>query len=322
MLQKKSIVFLLLSLGFFSMLSGQQAPLNPVSYRIFSPMVLNPAITGCKDYTFINLTASIKKSSESQIISGHTRLLLPKSKGNSSLGKPVFTKIGFGGYLFNEVVDSYRNIGVSGSFAYHLPLSKKSLSHLSFGIAGKAIYGIEQSESSEVDSLSSGSNDYFIPNLDLGIYYYGPQFFAGLSATNILDTGINLGDSNTIEIPVSRQYFFITGYKFLISKKHAIVLEPSILIAIEDETNFDSFEYIHPSLKAYFHNFCLGTYYNIKGDWSFFMQYQFPRIYAGYYLEMPFDGSATWNNEKLILEFTVGMNLSKDRMRNRSRRYW
>ena len=322
MLQKKNIVFLLLSLGFSFVLSGQQAPLQPVSYRIFSPMVINPAIAGCKDYTFINLIASINNSAESQIISAHTRLLLPKSKGNSSLEKPLFTKIGFGGYLFNEVVNSYRNIGISGSFALHLPLSKKSLSHLAFGIGGKAIYGIDQAELTEADSLSNGSNDYFIPNLDLGIYYYGPQFFAGLSAINILDNGINLGDSNTVEIPVSRQYFFITGYKFFISKKHAIILEPSIFLNTEEEITIDSFEDFHPSLKAYFHNFCLGTYYNKKGNWSFFMQYQFPKIFAGYYIEMPTDGSATWNNENLILEFTIGMNLSKDRIRNKSRRYW
>jgi hypothetical protein len=53
---------------------GQQVPFDPISYRIFTPFIFNPAISGSKDFSSTDLVASIQGSSKSQTISWNTRL--------------------------------------------------------------------------------------------------------------------------------------------------------------------------------------------------------------------------------------------------------
>jgi hypothetical protein len=40
--------------------AAQQAPLHPISNRVFSPSVFNPAIAGSKDFMALDLAATIQ----------------------------------------------------------------------------------------------------------------------------------------------------------------------------------------------------------------------------------------------------------------------
>jgi hypothetical protein len=117
---------------------GQQVPDHPVSYRIYNPFIFNPAIAGSKDFTSVDLLLNSFGNSNSQIASGNLRISKLKKEYISSLSTPEFTKIGAGGYIFNELNDSSRNIGFGASGSYHLQLDKNALSFLSFGLSVKA----------------------------------------------------------------------------------------------------------------------------------------------------------------------------------------
>ena len=91
------IALIILAIAFLPELStGQPTPQYPVSYRIFSPFIFNPAIAGSKDFFSIDLLAGKYDKSNSQILSGSTRLSKTLPGYFSSPDSPVFTNIGVG----------------------------------------------------------------------------------------------------------------------------------------------------------------------------------------------------------------------------------
>jgi len=52
-------------------LSGQNTPYNPISGRVFTPFIINPAAAGSKDFTALDLSATIQGENYSQLLSGN-----------------------------------------------------------------------------------------------------------------------------------------------------------------------------------------------------------------------------------------------------------
>src|SRR4030066_2602813 len=96
-------VILILIITFPLRLSyGQQMPFNPVSYRIFSPFLINPAISGSKDYMSVDILAGFTGKSYSQVISGNARLARKTSGYGTSEKTYSFTNIGTGVSAYND----------------------------------------------------------------------------------------------------------------------------------------------------------------------------------------------------------------------------
>ena len=107
--------------------AAQHVPLNPISGRVFTPFIINPAIAGSKDFMALDLAATIAGTSYSQLLSGNSRIA---KKGPRYFGAPVaksFTRFGTGASL-NDVSGPSRNLGLSAAASYHLPLNDNNLS--------------------------------------------------------------------------------------------------------------------------------------------------------------------------------------------------
>ena len=159
---------------------GQQLPFNPVSYRIYSPFIINPAIAGSKDYFSLDMLAGFKGKSYSQVISGNTRIV-KKVPGYLASGRTSsFTKIGtgFSGYNDYETVDSTHNAGISAVLSYHIPLNKRVLSFISLGASVKGMYHFHEGDPDH----NIPFKEFYFPNLDFGLYLYNPMSYAGISA--------------------------------------------------------------------------------------------------------------------------------------------
>ena len=299
---------LLLVLTIISQLSsvyGQQTPLSPVSYRIFNPIIFNPAITGSKDFLSVDIIAAWAGESTSQLLGANARLL---KKGPEYYSAPKFkeySKFGVGGYLFNESYDGYSNSGIAGSASFQIPLNVKSLSFISFGAAVKGVYSRSDSVTGSDPALGRPPVNIFYPNVDAGIYYYGPNLFAGVSATNILGNPEEPDSTGLYSIKSSRQYFFQAGYKFVISKSWNMVIEPSIMVNGDDSLLDAGTEILKPMLKLYLFDFCLGTYFNDYKNISFFFQYRYPSFYVGTYVEIP--KGTPYYKSHLNVELTFGI---------------
>lgn len=284
-------------------------PFNPVSYKVFTPFVINPAIAGSKDYLSIDVLAGFRGQSNSQIINGNTRLTR-KTSGYGTTGKIYsFTNIGTGVYGYNDFnsTDSIRNAGVSGAISYHIPLDNKALSFLSIGAALKGMYHFSDSNA----DLERPYKEFYFPNIDVGVYLYNPKSYAGISITNLLNPPKDTALLTNYLIPISRQYNLIAGYKFIISRELNLVLEPSVIIHTDDSMAFDIKENIEPALKLYAGNFCIGTYFNDYSKISFFFQYRYPRFYVGTFFALPKD--SPFYKKSLTAEIALGINFSHNK---------
>ena len=288
-------------------LFAQGAPSKLLSLPVYHPMVLNPAFAGSKDFSSISLTSKASKWPDTQILNFNTRLLSSKDD---------FSNIGLGAYIFQEQYTNSWNTGVAFAGAYHFSLDRQKLNFLSLGASLKGVLAIPKvAEEAPSDSLAT----IFRPNTDLGIYYYGPHVFAGISSTNIFGTDIN-GDSSLQYSDFDRQYIFEVGYKFLISKKLGIVIEPSLLTTLNDETIKDPLKQIVPYLKVYLKDFYIGTYLKDTDIFALFFQYQFPKFYTGVFLEFPRVGYL--NDENIIFEVSAGINLGRGNPKFTQHRHW
>jgi len=313
--QFKIFLLILATISFTSNSSAQQTPFTPLSNRVFTPFVINPAIAGSKDFIDIDFAAVIQGADKSQILSANTRIA---KRGPNYFGAPVskqFTRFGAGAILFNDIQGSSRNIGFGATGSYHMPLDDKNLSFLSGGITVKGIYNMMDS----IPEVAPSKNS-FIPNIDAGIYYYGQNLFAGISAGNLLGNMLDNSDNAIYNVPISRQYFFITGYKFVVSRSLNIVLEPSLIINLDDSLNFDKKETYNPMLKLYMEDFCIGAYLHDYNNLTFFFQYRFPKLYLGTLVDFPRD--VPFYKKDLVIEIALGLNFGKTSSLSPVNRHW
>lgn len=315
MLNKTTIVFALFILAGIEA-QAQHTPRTPISSKVFTPFILNPAIAGSKDFMAIDLAATIQGENYSQLLSSNSRIA---KKGPHYFGAPVgksFTNFGVGATLFNDQAGPSANLGVSVAASYHFPLNDKRISFISGGIALKGIYNI-------MDSITESGiprKESIVPNFDAGIYFYSKNLYVGLSSTNILG---NLADSATMilyNIPISRQYFFLAGYKIVLSRPLNIILEPSLIINIDDSLSFNNKETYNPMLKLYMDAFCIGGYLHDFNNLTFFFQYKFPRIYLGTLVDFP--RNVPFYKRDLTFEVAAGLNFGGVMTTSGSRYQW
>ncbi|MGW8314340.1 MAG: type IX secretion system membrane protein PorP/SprF [Bacteroidales bacterium] len=289
-------------------LIAQSVPSRPLSIPVYHPLVLNPAYVGSKDFTSISLTSRIYNIPDNQIITLHKRLIDPTGG---------FSRLGVGGFIFQEQKERSWNLGVAGTGAYHLPIDQAKLHNIAFGATLKAILNIPKNGS---EPSGNSVQTAFRPNMDLGLYYYGPTAFAGLSVTTLFGTRLKEDLTTSSDSYIPREYHFYGGYKFLLSRKNAIVLEPSLLLSLNDSTFSEAFDHLVPYLKLYLQNFYIGTYIKNLDTFALFFQYQFPRFYTGVFLEFPRVGFL--NNDNIIFEISLGVNLGKKDQRFGLIRHW
>jgi len=288
-------------------LHGQDVPSKPLSIPIYHPMLLNPAFVGSKDFTNISLTTRALKSPDSQVLNFHKRLI-HKSGEYSSLG--------LGAMMFQEQFSSSWNAGAGVALSYHFALDDKTLHNLSIGVTGKGILTVPKNQE-EVPGDSSGA--VFIPDADFGVYYYGPDGFGGLSVTSLFGENAKDDTLGTYSV-INRQFHLYGGYKFVLSKENRIVIEPSLLVTMDGKTITELHKHLVPYLKLYLQNFYIGTYLKDFDTFSLFFQYQFPKLYAGVFLEFPRVGYL--NDDNIIFEVSVGVNLGKEGSNFLKYRHW
>lgn len=301
-------LFTLFGLVFYLALSAQHVPSKPLSVAVYHPMVINPAFVGSKDFTNISLTTKIFKNLDSQILNFHQR---------RTASDGFYSRVGWGSYIFQEQLERSWNTGLALSGAYHLPIDNSSVHNVAAGVTLKGILNVPKGGEEAVEDTVSGT---FNPNLDFGLYYYGPTAFAGLSVTSLLGTKTDNGVTTESEAYYPREYHLYGGYKFLISRKNAIVVEPSLLMTLNDSTISEPHKHIIPYLKVYLQNFYIGTYLKSVDIFALFFQYQFPRFYSGVFLEFPRIGFL--NNDNIIFEISFGVNLDQGGYKFLQYRHW
>lgn len=136
---------------------------------------------------------------------------------------------GIGVTFVNDRAGYFKQTDFNFTYAYHLGLGAQL--NLSTGVsAGFTSIGLDQSQltlANENDpALSSNTGSQLKPDVGVGVWLYGANYFVGLSAKQILSQQLNFGTSG-----IGKQaphYFASAGMKFFVGDR--FIAMPSVMV--------------------------------------------------------------------------------------------
>lgn len=212
------LIFITLTIG-LSISSAQQLILN--SQYMLNQYEINPAVAGSSDglplaFTFRKLWAGLDGSPSIQTLTGHME---------------VAEHMGVGMRLFNVTTGPLRRSGFEATYAYHLPLGAGGRK-LAFGLSGLMYqYALDVQNLNLEDPSDPAlleAENMFVPDVNFGMYLYGPEYYVGLAVPQLLSRRIDLKTDKILEQKQVRHYFLHGGYNYRINEQFSI--EPSTLL--------------------------------------------------------------------------------------------
>ncbi len=218
-MKKVIIISFLLLCG--SSLFSQQLP--HFSQYFLNDFLINPAVAGSRGY-FEGV------STHRYQWEGVTDA--PRTYTLSVHGPTKNRKMGFGGYIFTDIVGPTRRTGVNASYAYHLKINETT--KLSLGLnAGLLQFMIDGSKITLRDAndaiITNGVQSTLIPDAGFGLYLYHKKYFFGFSAPQLLNYKVKFFDEGRNPTGNLPSHFFVTGgYKFQVSED--FIVEPIVFV--------------------------------------------------------------------------------------------
>lgn len=243
-----SVVFFL---TFFSFaVSAQQKP--QYTQYIFNNFLLNPALSGIENYTDIKLGyrkqwSGITDAPQTTFLSANwslgseylwkNPLSLPEKDAdpmsdnymqNYTASPPHH---GMGALIVSDKAGPLSRIDANLTYAYHLKVGEKY--NLALGVgAGLSSISIDVNkivlENQNDPTLTNLRERQIKPDLNIGVWYYGPQLFLGASIQQLLPQSLNYSTYIAEEQGKEVAHYFVTGgYKFFIDDTMYIL--PSIM---------------------------------------------------------------------------------------------
>ena len=274
-------------------LNAQQVPMY--SQYVMNGFLINPSYAGNDGYTTLNLTAreqwiGFPSSPSTYAVSFQTRLLR-----NSYIQKSTTvrkdnvmptreSRVGLGGYIFNDQNGIIRRTGFELAYAYHIEIDRYA-SQLSFGLASTVYqFAIDLDGAVVADIDDEFLNNYdrvvFIPDFNFGVSYTTQKFYLGFSATQLFRGALTLG--NTAKNPRTELgHFFITGGMKIPLSGNDWILEPSAFIKTSDmlltSTQMDITTRIY-----YRQNYWAGISYRTQDALIMLLGFTYDRFYFAY----------------------------------------
>jgi len=201
--------------------------------------LVHPAAAGIGNCGKLRLTArnqwaDVSGSPELQTLSFHTR---------------VNDKAAVGGIVFNDKNGYHSQLGIQGTYAYHLDFGTRSdeINQLSLAFSLMVVENkIDETNFTIYDPVIHGgvlAKNYF--NADIGAAYHLGGFFSYLTAKNVLLTARNLYNDNFESLNL-RRYLLTLGYYF--GEDFTVQFEPSIMTQLIERTGE---KFMDVNLKIY-----------------------------------------------------------------------
>ena len=314
-------VLLLVSLMFPPKTVSQEVIPTYSDYLTDNLYLLHPSMAGASNFNKIRLTGrqqwfDVEEAPSLQTVSMHAR---------------VGEKIGVGGIAFNDRNGNFSRRGVYGTFAYHLLFSRSELdlNQLSFGLSGGLIqHSLDQTGFSGYDPLvESGTIADYYGNMDVGVSYYYFNFFAHLTAQNllVLDRDLYFSDA----IPVNqRKYVLSSGY-VLEQWRSSWGFEPSFLFQWREQTGEKTIDLNLKTYKGMEEGSFFGglsyrrsfdaAKYSMEGEKVVYHQLQYLTPFAGFeYKNFMFAYTYSQQFNSVVLsnlgfhQITLGFNFGKN----------
>jgi len=214
---KKLLYILILFSSFNS--SAQHVPLQ--SHYMFNGVALNPAYTGSEDAfsivgSFRAQWVGFPGAPLTQSLTAHT----PLKNLNSAVGLQ----------LHADQIGVTRKTGIFGSYAYRVQMNNSTLV---FGAAGglnfiRSFYSTLEGNDAGDQITMNDSPLGVLPNLSVGMHYYGEKYFLSFSLPSFLSHEF---DNNKFRISNNfRNYNMMFGGGYQFTTKNGQKFKPSVLL--------------------------------------------------------------------------------------------
>ena len=270
-------------------LSAQQLP--QYTQYTFNEALINPAVTGIESYwdvktgyrsqwsglqgapttAYVTLSVPLNKNFT---LNDYTQML---TNGQNPMGRPddysaSASHSGLGFSMVSDKTGEFKQTHIDASYAYHIRVTNK------FNFAAGASFGINNINLNTSQlvlvnpldpAISQGSNSQYTPEAGLGVWAYGPSFFIGASAQQLIPRTISFtGNPVYNQGATYAQYFFTAGVKIYMDDD--VTLLPSMTIKPKDP---DPLTYDANVKMAFRDNFWIGGAYRksdaISGSFGF-----------------------------------------------------
>ena len=278
-----------LRLSVFSV-HGQQS--QPFTQYLFSRFLLNPAACGADGYTSIGLTAKdhwtgFPGAPVNQTLTAQVRV--PREgifgKGSSYRITNGYSpeNVGLGAAIYNDMRGPIRTTGAHFTYAYHM---ETPTGQLSFGLTtsfSQLYIDRDKIVTETSDRYIDGSKlSSFIPEASFGVHYTTHYYYTGLSATNLFQSYLTFGGRNSSDYRLERQYIFLVGFIFDVSREWSIV--PGAQVKF---TERGAFQVDGTIIGYYFDQFWGGFAYRsggggAMGGTSFIFGVRYDQYHFGY----------------------------------------
>jgi type IX secretion system PorP/SprF family membrane protein len=163
----------------------------------------------------------------------------PNTQTFSYRSRP-WENIGVGGYLFRDQNGNHNYLGGQLSVAYHIPMSPSNRyrvatdlgRQLSFGLSVKFNHtSFDTSNFGDQNDIALQNDAGYYPNANVGVYYTSYGFFAGLSATNLIPTNLDMYGDREPDTPLTGMFFLGNAFKL----GSTTSFEPSIMVMANEQ---------------------------------------------------------------------------------------
>jgi len=241
-------------MSFFQLATAQQRP--QYTQYIFNNFILNPALSGIENYIDVKAGyrsqwQGLEGSPKTSYISIHaplgknflygTSTSAPQAGGTNPNSRSYLQSYmasephhGIGFHAVSDKAGPISRTDVNATYAYHLGISANV--NLSVGVAAgiSKIY-LDRAKitlENPIDqAIGTGDYDQLKPDLSAGVWLYGPRYFAGVAAQQLLASPIGFSDDVSYDQGRKVPHMFITaGYKIYLGDDFAAM--PSALVKI------------------------------------------------------------------------------------------
>ena len=217
----KRIVSLVLFIAAGLTAFGQQDPLSTLFMT--NPFVLNPAIAGTNKYF------QVTTSSRFQWVGFADA---PITNSLSVFGPLVKYPMGWGGTISYDVWGPMSTGTIHGSYAYQYNINEEMniSAGLNIGIMQYKIDFAKINMYDDADPTLNAKESYYIPDANVGFYFWSSTYNAGLVVKHILNNRIAIYESTSRDSSsrLNPTFYLTGGYKYYINREWAI--EPSLVL--------------------------------------------------------------------------------------------
>ena len=221
------------------------------SNTINNPFLLNPAAGGLTDVMHFEAASRMQwvgyeGAPRTIMFSGHSQVSFNSAnkvlsefnvKDEKLFEGPAVSiskrKHIIGGKVWNDAVGPFSKTSVQGSYAYHLPLSKKLNMGVGLGFGfsnfrlNESRVVLYQQDDNTYDQFLGNSSQQNFADAQAGLVVYGEKFFFGLSGTQMLRNDVVMNEIITQSYH-ARHMFMMIRYRLDVADN--VDLEPTAVI--------------------------------------------------------------------------------------------